>query len=77
MPRYMTHARSREELRQAFLSDIQHRLDTLDATLRQMKPNAAEASRITRARMELLSLYDYWREVEIRDSANLKEPQNG
>ncbi len=65
MPRYKSHARTLEELRTEFLSDLQRRLDQLDQTLKAMRPNAAEASRITRARMELLSLQDYWKEVEV------------
>jgi len=65
MPRYITHARDTRELLAEFQSDITRRLDTLDGILKTMKPNAAESSRISRARRELLDLQDYWRNIEI------------
>ena len=63
--RYITHARSAAELRAEFVSDIQRRLDTLDNYLSTMKPSATEASRISRARLELLSLLDFWKNLEL------------
>lgn len=71
MPRtitYITHARSAEELRLEVLSDLNRRLDQLDSYLKVMKPNAAEASRVARARMELLSMQDFWQNVHIAES---------
>ncbi len=71
MPRYKTHARTVRELRDEFLSDIQRRLDHLDNILRQMKPSAAEESRIARARLELLSIQDYWKEMELTNEGEV------
>lgn len=65
--RYITHARNASELRAEFLSDIQRRLDHLDEYLRTLSRNAAEATRIARARQELLSLLDFWKNIEIKD----------
>jgi hypothetical protein len=63
--RYTSTAHSRDELHREFLSDIQRRLDALDRLLRHPKPlSAAEASRVARARYELLDLQEFWSRVE-------------
>lgn len=66
MSRYISNARTLDELRQEFLTHLQHKLDMLDSNLRQQNPSAVEASRITRARQELLSVYDYWHNLECK-----------
>ncbi len=66
MARYVSHARNMEELRLEFLSDIDRRLDHMDQALKQIRPNASEAARIARARMELLAMRDYWREIDLK-----------
>jgi len=63
--RYKSHARTLYELRAEFLSDINRRLDHLDQQLKIMRPSAAEASRITRARQELLAMFDYWSQIDL------------
>lgn len=65
MHRYKSHARTLDELRTEFLSDLQHRLDRLDNFLRTMNPSAVEQSRIARARIEVLQTLDYWKEIEL------------
>ena len=69
--RYTCHARTTSELQREFLSDLQRRLDTLDRELKLKTPSAAEASRIARARYELLDLQGFWQQVEIVNEPNL------
>ena len=61
--RYVSHARTLVELHGEFLSDLQRRLDDLDKSLRLGTKSAAEATRIARARNELLDLQNYWQHV--------------
>ena len=63
--RYVSNARSKAELHQEFLSDIQRRLDDLDKSLRLGTKSATESTRIARARNELLDLQDYWKQMEL------------
>jgi hypothetical protein len=66
--RFISHARSAQELRSEVMSDIQRRLDGLDAQLKRIgKPSAAEATRIARARFEFLEMLEYWRDLAIED----------
>lgn len=69
--RYICHARTTTELHREFLSDLQRRLDSLDKDLKLRNPSATEASRIARARYELLDLQEFWRQVEIIAEPNL------
>jgi hypothetical protein len=62
--RYVSNARTRQELRREFLSDLARRLDALDKRLK-VSHSAVESSRIAYARTELLDLQDFWREVEL------------
>jgi hypothetical protein len=66
MAQYVSHARTISELKDEFLSDIQRRLDHLDQSLKQIRPNASEAARIARVRQELLVILDYWKNVELK-----------
>ena len=69
--RYICHARTTTELHREFLSDLQRRLDSLDKDLKIRNPSATEASRIARARYELLDMAEYWKAVEIITEPNL------
>lgn len=64
--KYVSHARTLEELRDEFLSDLQRRLDTWDKYLRQMNRSATEGARIAKVRSELLDLQDFWRQIELK-----------
>lgn len=75
MTTYVTHARTLEELRAEFVSDLRRRIDTLDSTLRHTQPPASEAARIARAKIELESVIDFWSEVELRANRK-KEPKS-
>ncbi len=74
--RYVSHARSLEELRDEVLSDLQRRLDHWDKHLRQMPNSAAEAARIAKVRQELLDLQDFWKQVELKgnERSSLAQP---
>jgi len=63
--RFVTHARTLDELRAEFVSDIQRRLRSLDTQAR-LTSNANEASRIARAKIELETIAEFWQEVEIK-----------
>lgn len=65
--RFITHARTLDELRSEFLSDIHRRLRGLDAQVAFTK-NATEAGKIGRAKQELEALLEFWQEVELRGS---------
>jgi hypothetical protein len=71
--RYVSLARTREELLHEFLSDIQRRLDDLDKYLRTQSRSAAEATRIARARNELLDIQDYWNHVDLKTNGDKEE----
>lgn len=62
----VTHARSREELRDEFLSDIERRIKDLELIMRKTGPSAVEASRISRSIHELEKLQTHWKQVQIR-----------
>lgn len=72
--RYVSHARTLEELRDEVLSDLQRRLDHWDKHLRQMPASAAEAARIAKVRQELLDLQDYWRQIELKGRDDSQAP---
>jgi hypothetical protein len=72
MPRYKSHARTLSELKDDFIGSIQNQLDHLDRHLSEMKPSATEQSRIARARLELLALQNYWREVDLLQDGDQK-----
>lgn len=72
--RYVSHARTLEDLRDEFLSDLQRRLDSWDKHLKVMQPGASESARIAKARMELLDLQDYWRQIELRGRDEERNP---
>lgn len=69
--KFITHARTLEEMRTEFLSDIHRRLATLDRA-NQFASSAAEKSRIAYAVRELTDMISFWEEVKI--SASREKP---
>lgn len=63
--RYSTHARTLDELRAEFLSDIHRRLAGLDLEAKHER-QATKAAAIARGKLELESLLSFWQEVELR-----------
>ena len=63
--KYITHARTLEELRAEFLSDLRRRIAALDSYIQIAARNAAEKTRLAAAQNELLAMMQYWEEVEI------------
>jgi hypothetical protein len=61
---FITHARTLEELRDEFVSDIERRLQALQTDMRRVRPNATEATRITRVIYALQDLQDFWRKMK-------------
>ena len=67
---FVTHARTLEELRAEFLSDIERRIQQLQLSVRRMRPNATEATRIFRSIQELEQLQDHWKNVKFQATSN-------
>lgn len=62
---FVTHARTLEELRAEFLSDIHRRISFLDGQTRTVARGATEKSRIARAIQELNDMHRFWTELTI------------
>lgn len=71
--RFSTHARSLDELRSEFLSDIHRRLASLDLEARHEK-QATKATAIARAKLELEALLGFWTEIELRGAKRGRTP---
>jgi len=61
---YITHARTLEELRAEFLSDLSRRQNSLDARIKT-STSAALSARLALARSELDDLWDFWNRITI------------
>lgn len=74
-PRFISNARSLEELRSEFISDIHRRIATLDSQQNIFGKNAAVATRIAARKTELEEMLDFWQKVELkgRKPPRLKE----
>ena len=66
--RYISNARTLEELRQEFLSDIQRRLSTLDIQTRNEK-SASKKAAIGHTQQELQGVLEFWTNVEVKQRA--------
>lgn len=62
---FITHARTLEELRAEFLSDIRRRIQFLDGQSRTVARGALEKARIARAINELEQMHQFWTELTI------------
>ena len=62
---FITHARTLEELRAEFLSDIRRRIQFLDGQSRSVARGAMEKARIARATYELDQMHQFWTELTI------------
>lgn len=62
---FITHARTLEELRAEFLSDIRRRIQFLDGQSRTVARGALEKARIARATYELEEMHKFWTELTI------------
>lgn len=71
---YSTYARTLEELREEFKSEIGRRLRALERRRTLSHPGVQESSRITAVQRELEDLLDFWSAVELRGSRKPKEP---
>jgi hypothetical protein len=60
---FVTHARTLEELRAEFLSDIRRRIQLLDGYSRVIARGALERSRIARATSELNDMHEFWKDI--------------
>ncbi len=68
---YVNHARTLEELRAEFLSDLRRRLAALDFEAKFEK-RVAQSRAIGRAKQELEGTLAYWQQVELRAQRNSK-----
>jgi hypothetical protein len=66
---FITHARTLDELRAEFCSDLRRRLDSLDAEAKFEK-RVRQLAAIGRAKMELEAALRYWISVELRGARN-------
>lgn len=63
--RYISNARTLEELRDDFLSDLKRRLDTIDAHINRETQKQRKAALAT-ARQEVEDIANFWRQVELK-----------
>lgn len=66
---FITHARTLDELRAEFCSDLRRRLDSLDVEAKFEK-RVRQSAAIGRAKMELEATLRYWQAVELRGARN-------
>lgn len=65
---FVTHARTLEELRAEFLSDLLRRIQSLDTQARTVGRSVAEKSRLACAASELEQTHKFWQEVTLARS---------
>lgn len=65
---FITHARTLEELRAEFLSDLLRRIQSLDTQARTVGRSVAEKSRLACAAAELEQTHKFWTEVKLASS---------
>lgn len=63
--KYISHARTPEELKDEVLSDLRRRLAMLDSYINNIARSAAEKARLACAEKELMAMLQFWNEVEI------------
>jgi len=72
---FVTHARTLEELREEFISDIRRRLRPLYSQLQYTPGKAANAARVARAISELEDMEKFWLDVKIKAAKPRKQPE--
>lgn len=65
MATFVTHARTLEELRAEFVSDLERRMAALDSE-QKFEKRVGRAKEISRARQTLESVAEFWSQVEFR-----------
>jgi hypothetical protein len=75
--KYVSHARTLEELKAEFVSDIRRRIATIDGYANAVSKNAAEKARLATATREFQAMFDYWVEVEVRHKRKRQEDISG